>query len=379
MALLEVKNLTKIYGTGENEVKALDHVSFSVEKGEFIAIVGSSGSGKSTLLHLIGGVDKPTSGEVIVNRINVYQQNEEQLAIFRRREVGLIYQFYDLIPVLTVEENMTLPVLLDNQKVNAIRLEELLKILDLTNRKNHLPKELSGGQQQRVGVARAFASEPDIILMDEPFSALDPITRSQLQDELLTLQANVQKTIVFVTHDMAEAIKLADRICIMNDGKIQQYDTPEQILKHPANDFVLNFVGKKRIWDSPELIKAHDIMIEEPIVCRHSLKCIKALNIMFNFRVDSLMVIDKDRHFMGVINASQAALEENKSKRVSDVMNQDCVTVSSLESIVDVLNIAKEKDMYTIPVVDDGILSGLITKSTLVTTLSQKYDESEGE
>ena len=241
------------------------------------------------------------------------------------------------------------------------------------------PIQMSGGQQQRVGVARAFASEPDIILMDEPFSALDPITRNQLQDELLALQNNLQKTIVFVTHDMAEAIKLADRICIMNDGKIQQFDTPEQILKHPANDFVLNFVGKKRIWDSPELIKAKDIMIDEPIVCPYTLKCIKALNIMFNYRVDSLMVVDKKHTFMGMVYADQVADESNKGKRVDEIMQKDCVTAQSDDSIVDILNIARQKNKYTIPVVDDGHLVGLITKSTLVTTLSKKYDESEGE
>lgn len=205
------------------------------------------------------------------------------------------------------------------------------------------------------------------------------VRRNQLQDELLTLQNSVQKTIVFVTHDMAETIKLADRICIMSGGKIQQYDIPEQILKHPANDFVLNFVGKKRIWDSPELIKAADIMIDRPITCYDRLKCVKALNMMFNSSVDSLMVIDRQGHFKGVIHAADAADEKNKDEIVGHVMQKECITVSSQESIVDVLNITKEKNMYTIPVVDDGVLKGLITKSTLVTTLSKKYDESEGE
>ena len=165
----------------------------------------------------------------------------------------------------------------------------------------------------------------------------------------------------------------------MNDGKIQQFDTPEQILKHPANDFVLNFVGKKRIWDSPELIKAKDIMIDEPIVCPYTLKCIKALNIMFNYRVDSLMVVDKKHTFMGMVYADQVADESNKGKRVDEIMQTDCVTAQSDDSIVDILNIARQKNKYTIPVVDDGHLVGLITKSTLVTTLSKKYDESEGE
>lgn len=241
------------------------------------------------------------------------------------------------------------------------------------------PVQMSGGQQQRVGVARAFASNPDIILMDEPFSALDPITRNQLQDELVALQDKLRKTIVFVTHDMGEAIKLADRICILNEGKIQQFDTPEQILKHPANDFVLNFVGKKRIWDSPELIKAEDIMIENPIVCISRLKAIKAQNIMREHRVDSLMVIDENRKFLGKVYASDASLEVNRTKRVLDIMDTNCVSVSPRDSIVGVLNKAKEFNMYTIPVVDNEKLVGLITKSTLVTALSKKYDESEVE
>ena len=373
--VIEFKNIYKSF----KEKHVLEDISFTINDGEFVCIIGPSGCGKTTALKMVNKLIRPTKGTILVNGKDISQENEIDL----RRNIGYVIQQTGLFPHMTVRENIELIPKLKNKKDKHLidKVKNVLNMvgLDPDEYMDKYPEQMSGGQQQRVGVARAFASEPDIILMDEPFSALDPITRSQLQDELLTLQANVQKTIVFVTHDMAEAIKLADRICIMSDGKIQQYDTPEQILKHPANEFVLNFVGKKRIWDSPELIKAHDIMIEEPIVCRHSLKCIKALNIMFNFRVDSLMVIDKDRHFMGVINAAQAALEENKSKRVSDVMNQNCVTVSSLESIVDVLNIAKEKDMYTIPVVDDGILSGLITKSTLVTTLSKKYDESEGE
>ncbi len=221
MKILEVKNLTKIYGTGENEVKALDHVSFSVEKGEFIAIVGSSGSGKSTLLHLIGGVDKPTSGEVIVNGIDVYQQNEEQLAIFRRREVGLIYQFYNLIPVLTVEENMTLPILLDNQKVNTNRLEELLKILNLSDRKNHLPKELSGGQQQRVSIGRALMNAPSLVLADEPTGNLDSKNSKEIVDLLKLTQQKYKQTLIMITHDERIAMQ-ADRVIVIEDGQIKK-------------------------------------------------------------------------------------------------------------------------------------------------------------
>lgn len=221
MAILEVNNLTKIYGNDENKVVALDHVSFTVEKGEFIAIVGSSGSGKSTLLHLIGGVDKPTSGEVIVNGQNVYKKNENELAIFRRREVGLIYQFYNLIPILTVEENMTLPVLLDNKKVNQERLDELLRILDLKSREKHLPRELSGGQQQRVSIGRALMNAPSLVLADEPTGNLDSKNSKEIIDLLKLTQKRYKQTLIMITHDENIAMQ-ADRIIVIEDGKIKK-------------------------------------------------------------------------------------------------------------------------------------------------------------
>lgn len=221
MKILEVKNLTKVYGEYENQVYALNNISFSVEKGEFIAIVGSSGSGKSTLLHLIGGVDKPTRGEVIVNGVNVYQQNEEELAIFRRREVGLIYQFYNLIPVLTVEENMTLPVLLDNKKVNDKHLEELLKVLDLADRKTHLPKELSGGQQQRASIGRALMNVPSLVLADEPTGNLDSKNSKEIIDLLKLTQRRYKQTLIMITHDERIAMQ-ADRIIVIQDGQIKK-------------------------------------------------------------------------------------------------------------------------------------------------------------
>lgn len=221
MAILEVKNLTKIYGNDENKVVALDHVSFTIEKGEFIAIVGSSGSGKSTLLHLIGGVDKPTSGEVIVNGQNVYKKNENELAIFRRREVGLIYQFYNLIPILTVEENMTLPVLLDNKQVNQERLDELLRILDLKSREKHLPRELSGGQQQRVSIGRALMNAPSLVLADEPTGNLDSKNSKEIIDLLKLTQKRYKQTLIMITHDERIAMQ-ADRIIVIEDGKIKK-------------------------------------------------------------------------------------------------------------------------------------------------------------
>lgn len=221
MAILEVNNLTKVYGKGDNQVIALDHVSFTVEQGEFIAIVGPSGSGKSTLLHLIGGVDKPTSGEVYVNGVNVYKQNEENLAIFRRREVGLIYQFYNLIPMLTVEENMTLPVLLDNRKVDYERYHELLNILMLKGRSQHLPKELSGGQQQRVSIGRALMNNPSLVLADEPTGNLDSKNSKEVIDLLKLTQKKYNQTLIMITHDERIAMQ-ADRIIVIEDGKIKK-------------------------------------------------------------------------------------------------------------------------------------------------------------
>ena len=221
MKILEVKNLTKIYGHEDNQVVALKDISFTVEKGEFIAIVGSSGSGKSTLLHLIGGVDKPASGDVIINGVNVYEQNEEQLAILRRGEVGLIYQFYNLIPVLTVAENMTLPVLLDNQKVNDERFEELLHILNLENRKNHLPRELSGGQQQRVSIGRALMNAPSLVLADEPTGNLDSKNSREIVDLLKLTQRKYKQTLIMITHDERIAMQ-ADRIIVIEDGQIKK-------------------------------------------------------------------------------------------------------------------------------------------------------------
>lgn len=219
MEILRVENLTKTYGTGENMVRALDGVSFSVKKGEFIAIIGPSGSGKSTLLHILGGVDKPTSGKVFMDGNDVYAQNDEQLAIFRRRQVGLIYQFYNLIPVLNVTENITLPVLMDGRKVNNERLEELLKTLNLKGRENHLPNQLSGGQQQRVSIGRALMNAPAVVLADEPTGNLDSKNSQEIVELLKLSNKKFNQTLIVITHDENIALQ-ANRIIDIQDGKI---------------------------------------------------------------------------------------------------------------------------------------------------------------
>lgn len=223
MEILRVENLTKVYGKDTTKVIALDNVSFSVEKGEFVAIVGASGSGKSTLLHLLGGVDKPTSGKVIIDGKDIYSFNEEKLAIFRRRQVGLIYQFYNLIPILNVVENITLPLDLDNRKVDKKYLNDLLKLLGLEKRKNHLPNELSGGQQQRTSIGRALITNPTIILADEPTGNLDSKASLEIVELLKKSNVEYKQTIIMITHNM-EIAKCADRIIKLEDGKIVSGD-----------------------------------------------------------------------------------------------------------------------------------------------------------
>ena len=219
MEILKVEHLSKVYGQGENEVRALDDVSFSVEKGQFVAIIGPSGSGKSTLLHILGGVDRPTSGKVWLEGQDVFAQNEEQLAIFRRRQVGLIYQFYNLIPVLDVTENITLPVLLDGRKVNGERLQKLLETLNLTDRAHHLPNQLSGGQQQRVSIGRALMNAPAVVLADEPTGNLDSKNSQEIVELLKKSNRDYGQTLIVITHDESIALQ-ADRILAIEDGHI---------------------------------------------------------------------------------------------------------------------------------------------------------------
>lgn len=219
MDILKIEHLSKTYGKGETAVKALDDVSFSVKKGEFVAIIGPSGSGKSTILHMLGGVDKPTSGQVFVDNTDIYNLNETQLAIFRRRQIGLIYQFYNLIPVLTVEENITLPLLLDGHKVDKKQFADIIKTLNLENRLNHLPNQLSGGQQQRVSIGRALISNPAIMLADEPTGNLDSKNGNEIIDLLKMFNKTFNQTLIIITHDERIALQ-ADRVITIEDGRI---------------------------------------------------------------------------------------------------------------------------------------------------------------
>lgn len=230
MELMQIQHLSKVYGQGENQVRAVDDISFTVEKGEFLAIIGPSGSGKSTLLHILGGVDRPTSGKVFVDGQDVYAQNEDQLAIFRRRQVGLIYQFYNLIPVLNVVENMTLPVLMDGRQVNQERLGELLDVLGLRSREKHLPNQLSGGQQQRVSIGRALMNAPAVVLADEPTGNLDSKNSQEIVELLKMSNKKYGQTLVIITHDENIALQ-AHRVIAIEDGRITRDERIREVLE----------------------------------------------------------------------------------------------------------------------------------------------------
>ena len=353
----------------------LKDLSFEIETGKLVAIIGESGCGKTTTLKMINRLIKPSSGTISIDGTNIEHTDEIQL----RRKIGYVIQQTGLFPHMTIRENIELipkvtKIEKDQIAQNTIRLMKMVGV-DPDAYLDRYPTELSGGQQQRIGVARAFANDPEIILMDEPFSALDPITRSDLQEELINLQEKMKKTIVFVTHDMSEAIKIADMICIMQDGEIIQYDTPENILKNPINDFVSNFVGKDRIWASPEYIKVSDIMIEKPITCTKELSIIRGMEKMRSNKVDSLLIVDSiTRKLEGIIKAKELRTIEDKTQAIGNVMRTTFFKLHPDQTIIDALSVVNENCISTVPVVDEnGCLRGLVTNSSLVTTLSQQY------
>ena len=369
--MIEFKGINKIF---KNNIVLYD-INLKLEEGNIIVFVGPSGCGKTTTVKMINRLIKPTSGQVFINGEDISNKNVIEL----RRNIGYVIQQTGLFPHMTIKENIG--IVAKMQKMNSQEIEaktrELMEMVGLDYEKfaNRYPAELSGGQQQRVGIARALITNPDIILMDEPFSALDPITRSQLQDELLNIQTQFKKTIIFVTHDMDEAIKIADKICIMGKGRIIQYDDPETILKNPANEFVSDFVGKNRIWSSPEYIKVKDIMIENPITCSQEISLLKCIKKMRYERVDTLLVVDRKRKFNGIITGKMIQKEKDHYKSVKEIMEQPRAVIYPDKSIVDILKDVNEKNLSSLPVIDsNGILKGLITKTSLVTTLSQQFE-----
>lgn len=372
--MLELKNVSKKF---KNKI-ILNNINLKINQGELVVLIGPSGCGKTTTLKMINKLVVPTSGELLINGKNISQEDTIQL----RRNMGYVIQQTGLFPHMTVGENIGLIPFIQKSPSEEIRKNtvELLKMVDMDPEEymDRYPAELSGGQQQRIGVARAFATDPDIILMDEPFSALDPITRSQLQDELYNLHHELKKTIVFVTHDMDEALKLGDRICIMKDGDIIQYDTPENILKKPCNEFVEEFVGKNRIWNQPEFIKAKDIMIPNPVKTIGNRTLLQGLEIMKSNKVDSLLIVNKDQQLQGIVTLKYLRMKQEDNLKLSEIMETNFETVSMENSIIDIVNVLNEHHLGYIPVTDNKEkLVGLITKSSLLAVMSNQYIDQE--
>ena len=373
--MIEFKNVKKSYK--QNII--LENFNMTIEEGNLVVLIGSSGCGKTTLLKMINRLIESTSGQILVDGKDIKSIDPIKL----RRSIGYVIQQTGLFPHMTVKENIEIiPKLMgiDQSEIDA-KTEELLNMVGLDPEKysDRYPVELSGGQQQRIGVARAFATDAEIILMDEPFSALDPITRAELQEELFSIQKEYRKTIVFVTHDMDEALNLADKICILKNGKILQYDTPENILKNPAGSYVEDFVGKNKIWSMPEMIKAEDVMITSPIVVSPKRNLIQARQIMREKKVDSLLVVDKKYKLLGYITLESIQLAENKEITVEELMNNHPTYVANDINLPDLLTVFNNLKKGYLPVCDnDAKLLGLVTRSSLISVLSSQYIEMGG-
>ena len=373
--MIEMKNISKKVG---NKI-ILDDISLKIDEGSFVVFIGPSGCGKTTTLKLMNKLIEPTSGEIYIDGKPISKEDPIKL----RRNIGYVIQSIGLFPHLTIRENIELiPQLKKDQTDEEIEEKtlELMKMVGLNPNEflDKYPSELSGGQQQRIGLVRAIATDAKIILMDEPFSALDPITRNQLQEWLYSLQEELKKTIVFVTHDMDEALKLADKICIMKDGKVQQYDTVENLLRNPANEFVRNFIGSDRLWSTPEYIKARDIMIKNPVSVQSSRTVIQGMEIMRTNKVDSLLVKDKEDNFIGIITIKELRQNGIQNHYLSDIMNKEPLFVYDDNNLVEILEVMNRENIGHIPVITRyNKLAGLITRSSLLSVLSEQFLEME--
>lgn len=373
MKLIEFKNIVKKYRTKT----IINPFSLKIDAGQLVVFIGPSGCGKTTLLKMINKLIQPSSGQIFVNGNDITTMNPIEL----RRNIGYVIQNTGLFPHMSIKENLELIPKLKGEDPASIekKTNELLELVGLEPKEylHRYPKELSGGQQQRIGVARAFSTNSDIILMDEPFSALDPVTRSSLQDELFQMQKELNKTIIFVTHDMDEAIKIADKICILKDGDILQYDTPENILKNPANQFVEDFIGKRRVWNNPELLMAEDIMIQKPVKITAMRTVLQAIEVMKDHKVDSLMVTDKHNILRGLVTLKSIQLL-NRNLSIEMVMEQNVLSVSEDANLISVLATMNEHKIGYLPVVNStSQLTGLITRSSILSALSSQLIDLE--
>ena len=368
--MIEFQNVSMAY----KDRPVLNHVDLTIQDSEFSVLIGSSGCGKTTLLKSINKLLNVQKGKLLINGTPVDRIKTNQLPNL----VGYVVQAGGLFPHLTVEENIALVMRIAGYPSERIseRVTEMLRMVDLDpdTYRNQYPSQLSGGQQQRVGVARAFAVDPPIVLMDEPFSALDPMTRAELQDEIHTLQKKTKKTVVFVTHDMDEAIKLADRICIIQEGHIVQCDTPERILKAPANQYVTDFIGANRLWANPEYIRARDIMRRRPITISRGRTVLQALQIMRQSGVDSLLVVDGRDRLLGVLWLEELMSEKDGSGSAETYLSDDYVAVEGDTTLKEIISTIDYDVSGIIPVIEhDRTLVGFLTKSSLLATMSRQF------
>ncbi|MFU2015648.1 betaine/proline/choline family ABC transporter ATP-binding protein [Peribacillus butanolivorans] len=372
--MLKIENVSKVYKGGK---KAVKNITLDIKKGEFICFIGPSGCGKTTTMKMINRLIEPSEGKILINGENIMEKDPVEL----RRQIGYVIQQIGLFPHMTILENITLvPKLLkwsDQEKKE--RALELLQLVDMgPEYLERYPYELSGGQQQRIGVLRALASNPPLILMDEPFGALDPITRDALQEEFKNLQRTLNKTIVFVTHDMDEAIKLADRIVILKAGEIVQVGTPDEILRNPANEFVEEFIGKERLLQTrPNVQLVEQIMSRNPISITEEKSLTNAITIMREKRVDSLLVVDEENVLKGFVDVETISEYRKKATFISEVINTEVYSVKQDSLIRDSVQKILKHGFKYVPVVDQNKhLVGIVTRATLVDIV---YDSIWGE
>ncbi|UTH01805.1 betaine/proline/choline family ABC transporter ATP-binding protein [Macrococcoides canis] len=371
--MLEMNNVSKVYKGGK---KAVSDLNISIKQGEFIAFIGTSGSGKTTAMRMINRMIEPTSGTITLNGKNIKELNPVQL----RRKIGYVIQQIGLLPHMTIRDNITLvPKLLKwSEEEKNKKAEELIQLVDLpVSYLDLYPSQLSGGQQQRIGVVRALAADQDIILMDEPFGALDPLTRDTLQDLVKELQVKFNKTFIMVTHDMDEAIKLADRIVIMSHGEVVQLDTPNNILRHPANDFVRDFIGENRLIQTTPNVKTVDEAMVKPISVTAEKTIGEAIQIMRERRVDTLLITDNNNVLVGYVDIEDLSEAAKKHLSLSRIMNHNVYFVRSGVYLQNTVRTILKRNIRVIPVLDkQDKLLGVITRANLVDIV---YDTIWGE
>lgn len=373
--MIKFENVTKTYEGGFQAIKS---VNFEIKKGELLVLIGPSGSGKSTTMKMINRIIPHTSGTISINGKDIKSYNAAEL----RRNIGYVIQQIGLFPHYTIEKNIAIVPELKGWDPKDIkpRVKELLEIvgLDPEVHATRFPKELSGGQQQRVGIARALAANPDIILMDEPFSALDPITREQLQTEMITLHKKLDKTIVFVTHDIDEALKLGDRIAIMKDGQLLQLDTPEKLLHEPSHGFVEEFIGKHRIIQNPELMPITEIMSETMVTSLPQRSPERALSLIRQRKITNLIISDEDKKLLGIVSAYDLIKKIDSIKTVDEIMEPAVPYLLDSATAKDAIVTIDESTFGMIPVVDENHkIKGLVTRGSLLSAMSSQWTETE--